>query len=406
MQDYSSLQQGRKYQDYRKQKEQNLAANIALINNDPFGKLHASGKLYASGKDLVEGFAGIVEPTDANQRNEREYKKYQQQQAELQRKLSSHAMAHQNLMDSTHKYIRSASSTKNKNFNMLINKHPRSEDIQVTAEGCFLPASSLVYQMDLGTNVSEEVCKIRAYDINSTVYGLSNTGGCYVGDNLDAAKSNGPLMKSVISKSFKRSGSANVAQLFQNGQLGIYDKSTAAQRSENNVMTDIPASGTCNMYNGGNINVTSATYGGNCNNYTDPDPMSTIRSGVRQNFCLQPSPPKFSGYSGVEAWDCMPGNPKQNLTYDPDSKRIAFGNTGQCMDVFGARTSQGTPLLKYPCHNGANQKWNYDEKTQSLRPQHAPEMCLDVMWGSGQNGAPLWIYGCNNSPAQKWTMSN
>ena len=354
----------------------------------------------------IEAFTGIVERTAANTRNDREYKEYERQQTDLQRKLSSHAMAHKDLMDSTQKYIRSASSTKSKNFNMFINKHPKSEDIPVTAEGCFLPAPGLVYQMDLGTNVSADACKMRAYDLNRTVYGLSsNTGGCYVSDDIDAAKSAGPLMQSVISKSFKRSGTANVAQLFENGQLGIYDKSTAAQRSENNVMTDIPASGTCNMYYGGNINVTSATYGGNCNNYTDPDPMPTIRSGVRQNFCLQPSQPRYNGYSGVEAWDCLPGNPKQNLTYDLNSKRIAFGNTGQCLDVYGASRRQGSPLIKYPCHNGANQKWNYDEKTQALRPQHAPGMCLDVMWGSGQNGAPLWIYGCNNSPAQKWTMS-
>jgi hypothetical protein len=399
------LEQGMTYEHSRNQTVQNLAANIALINNVPLGKNTRCADYYP-GKGLVEGFAGLVRPTYANERNKQQEKIKQLKQAELQRRISSHATAHKALMDSTQKYITSASRTSSKNYNMLVNKHPKVEDIPATAEGCYMPTGKLRYQTDLGTNVPADVCKMRAYDLNSKVYGLSTKdGGCYVNDSLDEAKSGGPVMKTVISKSFSQSGNADVAQLLHNGQLGIFNKSAISQLTDSNVVKDLTAVGTCNMLYGGKIDVQSATYGGNCNNYDDtPDPVSQIKSAVRPNFCMQPSNNKYGGYPTVEAWDCVPGNTSQKITYNAASKQIVFGSSGQCLDVFGGRSFQGTPVIKYPCHSGANQKWDYNATQKTFRPQNAPGMTLDVKGGSGVNGTGLWIYQYNGTTAQQWNI--
>ncbi|PMD27126.1 carbohydrate-binding module family 13 protein [Hyaloscypha hepaticicola] len=51
----------------------------------------------------------------------------------------------------------------------------------------------------------------------------------------------------------------------------------------------------------------------------------------------------------------------------------AWGGKSQCLDLSGSNKASRTPVLCYPCHNGANQRWN--------------------LWGITYNQLKAWVVG-------------
>ncbi|GAA1555548.1 hypothetical protein GCM10009827_090410 [Dactylosporangium maewongense] len=72
----------------------------------------------------------------------------------------------------------------------------------------------------------------------------------------------------------------------------------------------------------------------------------------------------------------------------------------KCLDVNGAATADGTPVIIYDCHTGANQQWsvNADGTVVSV----ASGKCLDATAHGTANGTPLAIWTCNGGANQRW----
>jgi hypothetical protein len=107
----------------------------------------------------------------------------------------------------------------------------------------------------------------------------------------------------------------------------------------------------------------------------------------------------------VAANDCDPGVPPTTPTNPPaggTSQIIGFNN--RCIDVSGggAAPANGTPVIIYDCHGGANQKWEFaaDGTLRSLGK------CLDVTDANPNNGTLLQVTGCGTQAAQKFTLQS
>lgn len=48
-----------------------------------------------------------------------------------------------------------------------------------------------------------------------------------------------------------------------------------------------------------------------------------------------------------------------------------------CLDVKHGDCCENASVISYPCHNGTNQKFKYNEKTKQIRSQSSKK-CLDV----------------------------
>jgi len=107
------------------------------------------------------------------------------------------------------------------------------------------------------------------------------------------------------------------------------------------------------------------------------------------------------------------------------------------MDIVGNRTRKNTPVIMYPCHNGPNQQFRYNKKTNQIRGRFSKKCvdisknriviqkcksskntqkwkyknkrlktklgCLDVERGDYHNGS-LIVYPCHNGPNQQFLL--
>jgi len=126
---------------------------------------------------------------------------------------------------------------------------------------------------------------------------------------------------------------------------------------------------------------------------------STI--STQNGKCIDQSNGNQSPYLQMQLWDCGPGNPNQQISYNSSTQAITTPG-GLCFDVLGSGTADGTAVIQYPCHGGPNQSWVYGAD-QTLRPQNAPDKCLDFT--SFVNGEPLAIYNCANRGSLTWQIN-
>ena len=310
--------QGAQLLRYKQEKTQQLNKRAEMLTDSngysQTETLQAQNKLNTTANQsmnrnlsLVEGFTGMIGPTAANQRNERDLDELQRIENNFNRKLSNYATAHKTLMDKSQRFI-----TENDSANIYANKNVRLADgnigyvsprgnfklypsqdvfnatagkngcpanyvnVNVTPnnlsqgstietspslkigtpmqsgqacgdenvnifvtqaanpttvnakfEGCYKITSNdgMIFQEDLGDKVSEEVCKTRALDLGYSVFSLRDDGTgcskCYVGNNLNSAKTGGQATKSMTSYRFVENSDANSSGLLMNGQIGV-----------------------------------------------------------------------------------------------------------------------------------------------------------------------------------------
>lgn len=100
-----------------------------------------------------------------------------------------------------------------------------------------------------------------------------------------------------------------------------------------------------------------------------------------------------SGYKGMITYPCH-GEPNQQFTLSRNRIMVE----GQCLDIAGGRTEDGTPVIAYACHGGKNQQWYRDGRTirSALNGK-----CLDA----GKHGNQIRMYRCDGSIGQRFNFS-
>ena len=201
-------------------------------------------------------------------------------------KKAEFAASYKALMDNTRTYMNNTNTNSKNNRNVYVNQVNAPENITPSRVGCYQSSGTgLTYQEDLGTSVSVDTCKTRASDLGYSVFALrggstATTAKCYVGNDINGAKSAGYAYKTVTASILASSATATIGSLLLNGQLGVYAGSINNGLAINSSM---PADPTCNNTTGGviNTNNTIATWGSGC---APPAPVTQCAASYGQGF--------------------------------------------------------------------------------------------------------------------------
>jgi hypothetical protein len=141
--------------------------------------------------------------------------------------------------------------------------------------GCYEAApksTQMEFQSDLGSKSTFSNCKTRAHDRGYNVFAMrdgSDSGSkCYIGKNLNSAKSNGIATRRNVSYQLLPNNVYKNQQmkggLMKNGQIGVGPRNTGPVNWQ---VTRFTPNTRCHKELGGyvNTNNTTASYGVNCN---------------------------------------------------------------------------------------------------------------------------------------------
>ena len=59
----------------------------------------------------------------------------------------------------------------------------------------------------------------------------------------------------------------------------------------------------------------------------------------------------------TQIWDCTPGDPNQQWSYNSTTRQLINPTTGKCLDVTGQNSADNTPLQIWTCNGQSNQMW-------------------------------------------------
>jgi GH43 family beta-xylosidase len=89
---------------------------------------------------------------------------------------------------------------------------------------------------------------------------------------------------------------------------------------------------------------------------------------------------------------------------EPNVRGTIVGQNNVCVDVSGASTADGTPILIYTCNGNNAQQWRTSSAMELRNP--LANKCLALgNGGAAVDGAPVWEWTCGN-PDQKWRLNN
>ena len=110
--------------------------------------------------------------------------------------------------------------------------------------------------------------------------------------------------------------------------------------------------------------------------------------------------PNASTTNGTQAqlWDCA-GSTQQRWTYTAGRQLQVYGN--KCLDAYGQGTSNGTQAIIWDCHGGTNQQWNINANGTITGVQSG--LCLDATGAATANGTKLILWTCNAQQNQQWS---
>jgi len=75
-----------------------------------------------------------------------------------------------------------------------------------------------------------------------------------------------------------------------------------------------------------------------------------------------------------------------------------------CVDVPASVYANGTLLIAYSCHTGANQVFIW-KSTGEIVPWQSQAMCIDAYSGLGRDGDPIGLWSCNGGANQRWSAT-
>jgi hypothetical protein len=141
-------------------------------------------------------------------------------------------------------------------------------------------------------------------------------------------------------------------------------------------------------------NITAAGYGG-----SNTPPTGQQLVGGQSGRCVDV--PNASTTNGTQAqlWDCN-GGANQRWTYTSGKQLQVYGN--KCLDVSGRGTANGTPVIIWDCNGQTNQQWNVNADGTVTSVQSG--LCLDASAFGTANGTKVQVWQCLNGANQKWSL--
>lgn len=166
-----------------------------------------------------------------------------------------------------------------------------------------------------------------------------------------------------------------------------------------------------------NINNSVNTFNNRINNYNNR--LSSINNRVSK--CAKETPVMLS--SGLNRESCFEilgfsnnrtnggnfvqlavnkchSNVNQQWVLDSKNRLKSSHMPNHCLDIAWGNTNNGAKLIMWPCHDGNNQKWDFNPVSRAYVSRHDNRMCLDTP-NVEKNREP-YIWRCHNGPQQVW----
>jgi non-reducing end alpha-L-arabinofuranosidase len=122
--------------------------------------------------------------------------------------------------------------------------------------------------------------------------------------------------------------------------------------------------------------------------------------GGQSGRCLDVPNATTTNGAQVQLWDCN-GASNQSWTYTASKQLTVYGN--KCLDANGQGTSNGTAVIIWDCNGQTNQQWNVNSNGTITGVQSG--LCLDANAQGTANGTKIIIWSCNGQSNQRWSMS-
>ena len=135
-----------------------------------------------------------------------------------------------------------------------------------------------------------------------------------------------------------------------------------------------------------------------------------IRSSTAQNVlivgsqsgrCVDVSNASTTNGARATLWDCH-GGTNQRWTHTAARQLMVYGN--KCLDASGQGTSNGTPAIIWDCNGQTNQQWNINANGTITGVQSG--LCLDASGLGTANGTLIQLWTCNGGANQQWRLQN
>jgi hypothetical protein len=111
--------------------------------------------------------------------------------------------------------------------------------------------------------------------------------------------------------------------------------------------------------------------------------------------------PNASSTNGIQVqlYDCWGGS-NQLWTSTSSNQLTVYGN--KCLDAYGKGTGNGTAVIIWDCNGQTNQQWTVNLNGTITGVQSG--LCLDANGGNTANGTQLILWSCNGQPNQQWSL--
>jgi cytochrome c len=124
--------------------------------------------------------------------------------------------------------------------------------------------------------------------------------------------------------------------------------------------------------------------------------------GTQSGRCVDVPGATTTNGTQVQLWDCQ-GGTNQRWTYNATSRQLTvYGN--KCLDASGQGTANGTATVIWDCTGQPNQQWNLGANGTVTGVQSG--LCLDANGAATANGTRIQLWSCNGGANQRWTPRN
>jgi hypothetical protein len=123
--------------------------------------------------------------------------------------------------------------------------------------------------------------------------------------------------------------------------------------------------------------------------------------GGQSGRCLDVPNATTTNGTQVQLWDCH-GGAGQRWTYTAGKQLTVSAN--KCLDANGAGTTSGTTVIIWDCHGQLNQQWNLNANGTLTNAQSG--LCLDANGAATANGTKIILWSCAGGANQQWSLRN
>jgi alpha-galactosidase len=128
-------------------------------------------------------------------------------------------------------------------------------------------------------------------------------------------------------------------------------------------------------------------------------PPTTFRlRGEASGRCLDVNQASSANGSQMLIWDCHTGANQQFTQSGPELRVL-----GKCLDIPVSATA-GTRVQIWDCNGGTNQQWTLNGNA-TISSVRFPNLCLDVNLAATTNGSAVIVWTCHAAANQRWVRA-